>query len=200
MNAARGDYEFHYPELAAALFHALRDDAFYRRLESVSDAGAMRRYHDYSMREAQAYGELTIPEGRQYGVAIWARPLAAERQAEMSAAKKAFMLAHMNRASLEAYDAIGGWMLAQAEALVSPGAWYLSILGVVPAYQNRGLGASLVQPVLAQTDAFGVPTYLETFTPRNEAFYQRLGYRVAGRFHEPTTSAAYALMLRDPAG
>ena len=200
MKAARDDYEYHYPELAEALFHALREDAFYRTLESVSDAGAMRRYHDYSMREAQAYGELTIHEDTGYGVEIWARPLAAERQTDMSAAKKAFMLAHMNRASLEAYVAIGGWMLAQAEALVSPDAWYLSILGVVPAYQNRGLGALLVQPVLAQTDATGVPTYLETFTPRNEAFYQRLGYRVAGRFHEPTTAADYALMIREAAG
>ncbi len=194
----RKAYSFHYPELAEALFHALRDDAFYRTLERVSDEQAMRRYHDYSMREAQEYGELTIPGGSPYGVAIWARPLPAERQATMSAAKKAFMRTHMNRASLEAYVAIGGWMLAQAEPLVSPDAWYLSILGVLPLHQNRGLGPSLVQPVLVKTDSAGVPTYLETFTPRNESFYQRLGYRVAGRFREPTTAAEYALMVREP--
>ncbi len=197
MTTGLSEYRYVYPELAEALLHALRDDAFYRTLESLSDADAMRRYHDYSMREAREYGELTIPAGIPHGVAIWARPLPEARQAEMSAAKKEFLCAHMNEACLAAYLAIGGHMLSQAERVIAPECWYLSILGVLPEYQNRGLGPALVRPVLEQADAAGVPTYLETFTPRNESFYQRLGYRVAARLHEPTTSASYALMLRE---
>ena len=200
MTAGPSGYRLVYPELADALLHALREDAFYRKLESLSDAQAMRRYHDYSMCEARDYGELTIPANQPYGVAIWAKPLPDRRQAAMSAAKKDFLREHMNEACLAAYLAIGGHMLAQAAPLVAAEAWYLSILGVLPEYQNRGLGPALVAPVLARTDAAGVPTYLETFTPRNESFYQRLGYRVAARLHEPTTSSDYALMLRAPAG
>ena len=200
MTANPSGYRLVYPELADGLLQALRDDAFYRKLESLSDAQAMRRYHDYSMCEARDYGELTIPPDEPYGVAIWAKPLPDTRQAAMSAAKQAFLREHMNEACLAAYLAIGGHMLAQAQPLVAPESWYLSILGVLPEHQNRGLGPSLVQPVLARADAAGVATYLETFTPRNESFYQRLGYRVAARLHEPTTSADYALMLREPAG
>ena len=200
MSDAFSDYRFSYPELADALFHALREDAFYSTLENLSDADAMRRYHDFSMREARDYGELTIPDETPYGVAIWARPLPAARQSTMAAAKKAFMRQHMNDVCLAAYLAIGEHMLSQAAPLVAPESWYLSILGVLPAYQNRGLGPALVSPVLERSDAAGVPTYLETFTPRNESFYQRLGYRVVARLHEPTTAADYALMLRRPGG
>ena len=198
MTAASSAYRFVFPELAEALFHALRDDAFYRRLESLSDEQAMRRHHDYSMCEARDYGELTIPEDNACGVAIWAKPLPEALQAEMGAAKKAFLRAHMNDACLAAYLAIGEHMLSQAAPLVAPDSWYLSILGVLPDHQNRGLGPALVQPVLERADAAGVATYLETFTPRNESFYLRLGYRVAARFHEPNTAADYALMMRQP--
>ena len=76
--------------------------------------------------------------------------------------------------------------------------WYLSIVGVLPDYQGRGLGGELIRPVLAQTDAIGVATYLETFTPRNMSFYERLGYREAGSFEEPTIGDRYWLMLRPP--
>ena len=76
-------------------------------------------------------------------------------------------------------------------------AWYLSIVGIFPAFQNQGLGNSLIGAILEQADRTGVATFLETFTPRNEPFYQRLGYRVSGRFFEPTIAANYALMVRE---
>ena len=61
-------------------------------------------------------------------------------------------------------------------------------------------GEGLVTSVLEQTDALHLATWLETFTPRNERFYQRLGYRVVGSFFEPTTESAYSLMIRPPGG
>ena len=62
-----------------------------------------------------------------------------------------------------------------------------------------GLGVGLLSSVLAEADEQGIPTYLETFTPRNESFYERLGYQVSARIKEPSIPATYALMLR-PAG
>jgi GNAT superfamily N-acetyltransferase len=81
--------------------------------------------------------------------------------------------------------------------LVQEEAWYLSIIGVLPAFQGRGLGAGLVENVLACTDPAGIPTYLETFTPRTISFYNRLGYRVVDCFKEPRTEANYWVMVRD---
>ncbi len=95
------------------------------------------------------------------------------------------------------YRDIAAFMLGQSAAIVDQSHWYLSIIGILPGFQNRGLGAALVEPVLERTDALGVPVYLETFSERNQSFYRRLGFRPAAEFFEPTIAASYTLMTRD---
>ena len=77
------------------------------------------------------------------------------------------------------------------------GAKLEAMIPQLPLFQNQGLSHSLISPILEQADRAGVTTFLETFTPRNESFYQRLGYRVAGKFFEPTIAANYSLMVRE---
>lgn len=57
--------------------------------------------------------------------------------------------------------------------------WYLGILGTHPDHQNQGLGGSVLTAMLAETDALGLPTFLESSNPRNYGFYQRHGYTAA---------------------
>ena len=102
----------------------------------------------------------------------------------------------MGPASVTTYDTICDFMASMARPLIAEDAWYLSILGILPGFQGRGLGVGLVEAVLAETDRLGVSTYLETFTPRNRSFYERPGYATLENFHEPTTGATYALMVR----
>ncbi len=196
------DYCFAYREHAQALYDTLREDAFYITMEqSVDNADeqyeALLRYLDYSMVEADEYGLLHFPETQRQGVAIWSQPLAAEHEAQKKQSKLVFLRQHMGDASAATYNDIVDFMSAQSDALIGSSAWYLSIVGIFPAFQNQGLGNSLIGAILEQADRAGVATFLETFTPRNEAFYQRLGYRVAGRFSEPTIAASYALMVRE---
>ena len=196
------EYQFAYRQYAEALCDALVEDAFYITLEqSVSACDNPRekllRYLDYSMVEARDDGTLYFPQAHQYGVAVWSKPLPPERAAQQKQAKREFLQRHMGAANAARYDDISNFMSAQSDSLVGPSAWYLSIVGVLPAYQNQGLGAALIRPVLELADAAAVPTFLETFTPRNEPFYQRLGYHVAGSFFEPTIGASYSLMLRE---
>jgi ribosomal protein S18 acetylase RimI-like enzyme len=201
MNRFDSSYRFEYRDYAEALYQALTEDAFYVTMEqSVDDRAAAReallRYLDYSIREAREYGELYIPVEHRYGISIWQKPLPCDRELRMKTEKQQFLVRHMGEASAAAYNEIVGFMSAQSDSIVDPGSWYLSIVGILPGFQNRGLGVELVQGILEQSDRAGVPTYLETFTPRNEAFYERLGYRSAARFFEPTTRASYSLMTR----
>ena len=196
------DYRFAYRQYAEALSEALVEDAFYITLEQGVSAEddpreKLLRYLDYSMLEARDNGTLYFPQTQQYGVAVWSKPLPPRRAAQQKRAKLEFLQQHMGAANAARYDDISDFMSAQSDALVDASAWYLSIVGILPAYQNQGLGAALIRPVLELADEAGVPTFLETFTPRNEPFYQRLGYRVAGRFFEPTIGAGYSLMLRE---
>lgn len=58
--------------------------------------------------------------------------------------------------------------------------WYLPFIGVEPAHQGHGLGALLLQPILAQCDAKGLPAYLESTNPRNQTFYECQGFKALG--------------------
>lgn len=197
------NFQFKYRKYAEALYEALCGDAFYITMEaSVHGRGpakeAMLKYMEFSMGEGEKYGELYMPASHDYGVSIWAKPLGRELEARKNHEKKMFLQDEMGEKSLETYQAIVGFMSAQAEPLVDQKAWYLSILGILPEFQGRGLGPGLIQTVLKKTDALGVSTYLETFTPRNIPFYQRLGYRETRFVDEPETGSEYCLMIREP--
>ncbi|HUJ75394.1 MAG TPA: GNAT family N-acetyltransferase [bacterium] len=59
---------------------------------------------------------------------------------------------------------------------------YLWFLGVDPARAGHGVGAVFLDAVLAHYDRQQVPTYLENSNPRNQPFYQRLGYHSLGEY------------------
>jgi GNAT superfamily N-acetyltransferase len=195
-------YTCRYPAAASMLYDALAEDSFYRTLESsiTSDAAsarrAMIRYLDYSMIEAETYGLLSFPTERSAGAAIWCRPLEPALQEAVSARKKAFIAENMGENCLDTYSAITRFMSAHTMSVISPGSWYLSIIGIAPNQQNHGMGFEMMQDTLRKTDRDGVATFLETFVARNKRFYARLGYRECATFREPTTGADYAVLLR----
>ena len=174
-------------DYATALYASLADDPFYRALEdSVADRSrskqAMLAYYDYSILEAAQYGHVVQPEPDRFGISVWAVPLASATAAHKAAAKKTALGAVMGEASLQLYTDISASMSRTTGPLVSDRDWYLSILGVLPEYQGKGLGKDLIRPILDKADSAGAATYLETFTPRNMSFYRRLGYQAAGSF------------------
>lgn len=197
-------YQFAYREIAEALTFTLSEDPFYITVgdgvstDPVEAREGMVRYMDYSMREAEKYGELILPDGNPYGASIWTKPVDAATAKRMSAEKKTFLREHLGEESLKRYLEITGFMSEMADGLIPGDCWYLSILGVTRELRGQGLGESLVRPILDRTDELEVPTFLETFTPKNKSFYGRLGYRDAASFVEPVTGAEYWIMLRDP--
>lgn len=60
--------------------------------------------------------------------------------------------------------------------------WYLAVLATDPLFRGRGVGSSLVEPVLERADDVGVPTYLETQNESNLAYYRRFGFDVVDQF------------------
>jgi GNAT superfamily N-acetyltransferase len=58
--------------------------------------------------------------------------------------------------------------------------WYLAIIGVDPARQGRGLGASMLAHTLRICDEGGYPAYLESSNPANITLYQRHGFEISG--------------------
>jgi GNAT superfamily N-acetyltransferase len=196
-------YTYKYKELASALYEALIPDPFYIELLRDIPGGEpekreiLMRYMDYSMIESEKYGRLTITGDVPYGAAIWSKPLDTQADNEKSLLKKDFIKTYMGETSLNAYLTIVSFMSEQLGE-ISPDAWYLSIAGIKPAHQGQGLGADLLMKVLNETDKNGIPTYLETFTPRNIRFYERMGYKITKEVAEPVTGYPYWIMVREP--
>lgn len=80
-----------------------------------------------------------------------------------------------------------GWTVARRWALVHQAFsqvhprdphWYLSVLGVDPAHQGKGLGSALLGSWLAGVDLKNGSCYLETDRPENLPFYERSGFAV----------------------
>jgi len=195
-------YECKFPKIAAALYVALLEDAFYYTLEASAPAetsrDAMIHYLDYSLVEAETHGVLSLADAGKLGAAAWSKPVDAELGASIAEQKKAFIADVMGEACLDTYTDITTSMHNATQPFISEESWYLSIIGVSPQAQGRGVGRMMMEEVLLCSDAAGVPTYLETFTLRNKRFYERLGYDEVAVIHEPCTAASYAVMVRQP--
>lgn len=63
--------------------------------------------------------------------------------------------------------------------------WYLAVLGTDPSAQGRGVGGSLMQPVLDRCDEQGLGAYLESSKEQNLAYYARFGFEVTGELTLP---------------
>ncbi len=75
--------------------------------------------------------------------------------------------------------------------------WYLYSLSVDPSDQGKGIGSSLMHPILQQADRDGLPCYLVASTDRSVPLYQRHGFRVIEELKLPNGPPLWA-MLREP--
>jgi ribosomal protein S18 acetylase RimI-like enzyme len=80
----------------------------------------------------------------------------------------------------------------------APPHYYLSLLGTRPGQRGSGLGMGLLAECLELFDAEGVPTYLESSNPANDARYEQVGYRKVGSFSTPDGAHSVATMWREP--
>jgi GNAT superfamily N-acetyltransferase len=76
--------------------------------------------------------------------------------------------------------------------------WYLEILGTDPPSQGRGVGRSLMAPVLDRCDREELPAYLESSKERNVPYYERHGFRVREEMRLPRGGPPLWLMWREP--
>lgn len=76
--------------------------------------------------------------------------------------------------------------------------WYLEAIGTVPESRGRGVGPSVMTPVLDRCDAERLPAYLESSNPRNISFYERHGFVRRPLFDLPAGCPVITPMWREP--
>jgi GNAT superfamily N-acetyltransferase len=183
---------------------ALENDPFYRSISAGHPQDDIRRravlaqYFGYSIQEGREIGRCIHITDPTCGVAVWLLPQAADVQSRAERNKRVFLEKTLDPEGCANYFRIVSFMSEKAASVVDDDAWYLSIVVVDPTAQGQGLGRKLLEPTIAEADRVSATCYLETFSPRNLSFYQRLGFAPAARLAEPTTGADYAVMVRYP--
>jgi GNAT superfamily N-acetyltransferase len=76
--------------------------------------------------------------------------------------------------------------------------YYLLAIGVSRAHQGKGVGSTVIQPMLDRCDQEGLPAYLENSKPENEAFYARHGFERRGTLDLPAGCPPLMPMWRTP--
>ena len=196
-------YPFAYRDYAAVLRKAFFGDPFFDTLSSGfplnSDVDELlMQYLDYSLVEAKRYGEIYLTSNQALGASVWIKPQSPELASKQKNEKVAFLRSRLGENTLDIYNAIVESMSTQVHSVVPDHSWYLSILGVSPDARGQGLGYELVNGILEKSDRQEQLTYLETFNPNNEKFYNRLGYQTVATFFEPTIGVDYLVMTRSP--
>jgi ribosomal protein S18 acetylase RimI-like enzyme len=64
--------------------------------------------------------------------------------------------------------------------------WYLQMLATHPDWQRQGIGAALMGSMFERAAAEGLPSYLETETIENVAYYRHHGFEVRSEWDVPT--------------
>lgn len=113
-------------------------------------------------------------------VSVWIPPNGTELSDEQEAEMHALAEHKLGRAGSQDLERV--FELFSASHPTEEPHYYLSLLGTHPRARGRGLGMSLLASNLALIDAEGVPAYLESSNPANDARYQRLGFRSVRRF------------------
>jgi ribosomal protein S18 acetylase RimI-like enzyme len=76
--------------------------------------------------------------------------------------------------------------------------FYLMTIGVEPKFQGQGLGSALLDATLSAIDAKGLPSYLESSSPKNVPLYQRHGYVITKEFRPAPDAPPLWGMWREP--
>lgn len=187
-----------------ALVEALSDDPFYRAItidygdDLITRKRILSLYFEYSLGEAARTGRCVLAPRPELGASAWILPRPADIEAQEIAAKSGFLAMILGHEGNENYHRMIQAMSARAGQVVPGCAWYLSIMGILPSAQGKGIGSSLLRSTLEEASTNRIACYLETFSAKSISFYERLGFIVVAKHTEPVACSSYVIMCRNP--
>ena len=191
----------HIPAAGALLARALIEDGLAKHMYPDQEERKARIPWHFSamVRYGVLFGRVLTTAGEPRGVAVWLAP------GETAMTDNRIAAAGLDAShAVLGEDAFGRFLnvTAQVEPYreqdVPPQHWYLALVGVDPYHGCKGIGGSLLRPILSKADAGGLPCYLETAEERNVSFYQKHGFETVRHGTVPDTAVDYWTMRRSP--
>ena len=195
----RDDQESACAALAARAFH---DDPIFVWIEP--DAQARRRMLEALFlaltRRSHRLAIALTTSPAMLGASLWKSPalrrLTPEQKAMTGIDRLDDALSPLARQRFPAVFEPAGAALEE----VSPEpVWYLGVLAVEPGQQGRGIGTSLMRPILERADRERMPVTLETGQPKNLPLYRRYGFEVTRELPPPEAGGPVVWTMKRPA-
>ena len=182
------------PAVAAMMTRAFADDPMITVSLAPEDrAEPMRRFFTLIDDQWAEIGALWEADDAA-GVAAWLGPEHATALADQSEEPQEAFHALSADGGVK-HDALWDWI--ESEIPDEP-LWYLDQIGVEPARQGQGIGASLMQLGLERARADGLPAFLETAIAGNVGYYEGFGFRVTVHDDAPLGGPHIWFMRFDP--
>jgi GNAT superfamily N-acetyltransferase len=144
--------------------------------------------------EVYVAAEVIWEDSDGHGCAAWIPPGQIEIFESMDAATRGPVAELTDDGGIR-YDAFWDWL---GSHLPDEPCWFLDMVGVDPAHQGRGIGRALIQHGLDGVGHAPAPAFLETGTPSNVGYYERLGFRVVADEDAPNGGPHVWFMRREP--
>jgi ribosomal protein S18 acetylase RimI-like enzyme len=108
------------------------------------------------------------------GAALWLAPGVEPDEESMVSLIEKTLAPEVGANMLEVLERMGEYHPTEEDC------WYLTIIGVDPGHQNKGMGSALMKHMTAKLDSSGAMAYLESSNPLNISLYQRHGFEIMG--------------------
>lgn len=167
--------------ITETIARAFADDPAWGPVLTRADGGT-----DHRLPFWRHFAEGGIPLGATYrtddggAVALWIPPGADEMTEQQVESLTALVSATFPAEHADAMFAL--WDRFDETHPQDEPHMYLSLLATHPDHRGRGIAQQLVRENLERFDGQGLPTYLESTNPLNDARYERLGFRRTGGF------------------
>lgn len=125
--------------------------------------------------------------------AAWIPPGQPEMTPEQEEALTSLLADRLGRAAPAVLDLLGRFDAAHPREEPH---YYLTLLGVHPDHRGGGFGMRLLGDNLGRIDAEGMPAYLESTNPANDARYRRVGFEPSGTFEGYVPGTVITTMWR----
>lgn len=166
--------------------------------DSEERAALLPMFYEAAVRVADRFGEVFVAGREVVGSALWFPPgLADVGPSHFEAVGAGDLPDRLPPGAFDRFTSVIAYLDSLRGRDIPEPHWYLAVLGVEPQRQGRGIGSTLVHPVLERADTVGIPCYLETQKAENVPFYLHLGFRVVVESREPLSTIRFWTMRRD---